>query len=154
MNPIMLATDGSPSAEAATDQAIELAHALGAPLIVACVIHEDAPMYTYYGYADIVSDLREIQRDRIDELSKRVEARAEEAGVPARTMVLEGVPGVQLCEAAAAREVRLLVIGAHGWGRVGRLIHGSVSTYVLHHARVPVLVVQGSEAAVPDPVAR
>src|SRR5262249_12575475 len=27
MNPIMLATDGSPSAEAATDQAIELAHA-------------------------------------------------------------------------------------------------------------------------------
>jgi nucleotide-binding universal stress UspA family protein len=41
--------------------------------------------------------------------------------------------------------VRLVIIGAHGWNRVGRLIHGSVSTYVLHHASVPVLVVHGDD---------
>lgn len=151
MNPIMLATDGSPSAEAAADQAIELAQALGAPLVVLCVRHDKTPIYGYYGYADIVSDMREIEQEKIDELSQRIGAKAEEAGVPCRTMTLDGLPGEQICKAAADREARLLVLGAHGWGRVGRLFHGSVSTYVLHHATVPVLVVQGAEALVPEP---
>ena len=34
MNPLMLATDGSPSAAAATGTAIELAAALGAPIVI------------------------------------------------------------------------------------------------------------------------
>jgi nucleotide-binding universal stress UspA family protein len=151
MNPIMLATDGSPSAEAATDQAIELAQALGAALVVVCVRHDKTPVYGYYGYAEVVSELREIEQEKIAEVSQRVEERAEEAGVPCRTMVLDGLPGEQICKAAADREARLLVLGAHGWGRIGRLLHGSVSTYVLHHATVPVLVVQGAEALVPEP---
>ena len=51
---------------------------------------------------------------------------------------------------AAEHDVRLVVIGAHGWGRLGRFLHGSVSTYVLHHATTPVLVVHGDDAAVVD----
>jgi nucleotide-binding universal stress UspA family protein len=151
MNPIMLATDGSPTAEAATDQAIELAQALGAPLVVVCVRHDKTPAYGYYGYAEIVSDMREIEQERIDEVSQRVEDLAAEAGVSCRTMVLDGLPGEQICKAAEDREARLIVLGAHGWGRLGRLLHGSVSTYVLHHATTPVLVVQGEDALVPEP---
>jgi nucleotide-binding universal stress UspA family protein len=151
MNPIMLATDGSPSAEAATDQAIELALALDAPLVVVCVRHDKTPAYGYYGYAEIVADMREIEQERIEEISQRVEDRAAELGVGCRTIVLDGLPGEQICQAAKDREARLLVLGAHGWGRLGRLLHGSVSTYVLHHATVPVLVVQGEEAMVPEP---
>ena len=52
-----------------------------------------------------------------------------------------------LCSAAADCEARLVVIGAHGWDHIGRLIHGSVSTYVLHHAPCPVLVVHGNDVA-------
>ena len=43
MGPILLATDGSPSAAEATREAIELARALGAPLIAAAVEHVSAP---------------------------------------------------------------------------------------------------------------
>ena len=51
MKPIMLATDGSPSAEAATCQAIELAQAFHAPLLVVSVAHVSLPVYgAYYGY--------------------------------------------------------------------------------------------------------
>jgi nucleotide-binding universal stress UspA family protein len=37
------------------------------------------------------------------------------------------------------------VIGAHGWGAFERLVFGSVSTGVLHHAPCPVLVVRDTE---------
>ncbi|MGZ6696495.1 MAG: universal stress protein, partial [Solirubrobacteraceae bacterium] len=47
----------------------------------------------------------------------------------------------EICAVAASHHARLIVIGAHGWGPVKRLVHGSVSTGVMHHAACPVLVV-------------
>ena len=37
----------------------------------------------------------------------------------------------------------MIVVGAHGWGPIRRLWHGSVSIAVLHEAHCPVLVVRG-----------
>jgi nucleotide-binding universal stress UspA family protein len=70
-----------------------------------------------------------------------VREQAAAAGVPGETVALEGMPGEEICKAAHERDIRVLVVGAHGWGRMGRVIHGSVSDYVLHHAEAPVLVV-------------
>lgn len=149
MQPIMLATDGSPSAEAATSEAIELAAQFDAPLVVVCVLQDPTPAYGYYGYAEIASELRRGQEQRIQEVYAAVAEQAESAGVDCRLLQLEGQPGERICRAAADRNARMVVLGAHGWGRLGRLIHGSVSTYVLHHASMPVLVVQSTEAEVP-----
>ena len=143
MRPVMLATDGSPSAEAATQEAFDLAERLGLPLLVISVKHEMTPAYGYYGYAEIATDMRQVEHRRITDLLAAIETRAAESGIDCETLELEGVAGERLCRAAQENDVRLVVIGAHGWGRLGRLIHGSVSTYVLHHASVPVLVVQG-----------
>jgi hypothetical protein len=41
----------------------------------------------------------------------------------------------------------MVVVGAHGWGSVGRVLHGSVSTAVVHEARCPVLVVPSAQLA-------
>ena len=145
MGPIMLATDGSPSAGAATDMAIELAKDLGRSLAVVCVAHSQTPFYAYYGSPKIVADLEEIQEEAIAGAFANVEQQAEAAGVPCMTFARNGLPGEQICKLAEERGAFLLVIGAHGWGSVGRLIHGSVSTDVLHHATTPVLVVRGKE---------
>jgi nucleotide-binding universal stress UspA family protein len=150
MTPIMLATDGSPSAEEATSEAIDLAARLELPLIVVSVAHDSTPGYGYYGYAEVAAELRKIELERIGKVLEAIEARAEEAGVEVETLALEGLAGRELCKVAAEHDARLVVIGAHGWGRLGRLIHGSVSTYVLHHATTPVLVVHGDDAAVLD----
>jgi nucleotide-binding universal stress UspA family protein len=148
MKPIMLATDGSPSAQAATAEAIGLAQALGVPLVVASVAHETRPMYGgYYGFPEITAELRKTQFEHVAEVLAAVEQQATEAGVPCTTLSLEGPRGQILCSAARDRDARLLVVGAHGWDRIGRLIHGSVSTYVLHHAQCPVLVVHGDDVA-------
>jgi hypothetical protein len=36
-------------------------------------------------------------------------------------------------------------MGAHGWGAMQRLVFGSVSTSVLHHAPCPVLIVRDAD---------
>lgn len=144
---IMLATDGSPSAEAAEREAIELAQRLELPLLVASVRHAMVPVYGYYGYAEIVEEMKKGEHERIGDLFEALEQRCKDAGIECAFLELDGPAGETLCETAAKSDVRLIVIGAHGWGRVGRLIHGSVSTYVLHHASVPVLVVQGAGVA-------
>ena len=148
MKPIMLATDGSPSAEAATREAIDLAGQLGVPLLAVSVEHTSVPVYGFYGYGEIVTELRKAEHERVEQLLEVLQKRAAEAGIECETLPLEGLPARSLCEVAVAHDVRLIIIGAHGWNRVGRLIHGSVSTYVLHHAPVPVLVVHGDDEAV------
>lgn len=148
MKPILLATDGSPSAEAATAEALGLAHSLDVPLVVACVAHETAPMYGgYYGFPEIAADMRRTQLEHVKDVLAAVEQRALDEGISCTTLALEGLRGQMICEAARDRDARLVVIGAHGWDRIGRLIHGSVSTYVLHHAPCPVLVVHEDEPA-------
>jgi nucleotide-binding universal stress UspA family protein len=149
MKTILLATDGSPSAADATREAIELASALRAPLTVVSVAHAETPMGGYYGYgySEVLGELREMQRTHVQHVLAAVAQQAAAAGITGETVPLEGMPGEEICKAARERDVRVIVIGAHGWGRLGRIIHGSVSEYVLHHADAPVLVVAGADAA-------
>ena len=155
MKPILLATDGSPSAEAATQEAIGLAQAFDAPLIVVSVAHVVVPTYGgYYGYAEIASDLHQAEVERVAHVLAETMERAEAEGLTVETEALEGPAAAEICRVAGGRAARLVVVGAHGWGRVGRLLHGSVSTDVLHRAPCPVLVVQGeSPTAMEEPVA-
>jgi len=146
MKPILLATDGSPSAEAATTEAIGLALSLDVPLVVACVAHDATLMYGgYYGFPEITAELRRTQFDHVSDVLAAAQQRAADNGVPCTTLALEGPRGHAICSAARDHDARLIVVGAHGWDRIGRLIHGSVSTYVLHHAPCPVLVVHEDE---------
>jgi nucleotide-binding universal stress UspA family protein len=148
MKPIMLATDGSPSAEAATAEALGLAQMLDLPLVIATVAHETTSMYGgYFALPEIAAEQRKLQLLQAAEVLAAVESKAAEAGVPCTTMSLEGPRGPALCSAARNSDARLLIVGAHGWDRLGRLIHGSVSTYVLHHSPCPVLVVDEHSAA-------
>jgi nucleotide-binding universal stress UspA family protein len=57
--PILFATDGSPSATEAQQEAFELARTLDAPLLVVSVTHSVLPAIGYvgYGYSDVVAEL-------------------------------------------------------------------------------------------------
>jgi nucleotide-binding universal stress UspA family protein len=155
MKPILLATDGSPSADAATREAIDLASAFRAPLVVASVAQAVLPAYgAYYGYTEVAADLTRTEAEHVAQTLAAVHDRAVAAGLECETVALEGGPtGEEICRFARERSPRLIVVGAHGWGRLGRLLHGSVSTHVLHHAPCPVLVVLGEDATQPGGIA-
>jgi len=144
MKPIMLATDGSPTAEKATETAIELAKLLETDLVVTTVW--EIP-YTTVGLAPapVAGDLAHLSEDDARKVATAAAARAEEAGVETRTVVLRGITVQEICAAADKFDPRFLVIGSHGLGAVRRALFGSVSTGVLHQARCPVLVVRGEE---------
>jgi nucleotide-binding universal stress UspA family protein len=67
MKPIVLATDGSPSAIEATVHAIELALALKAPIVAVAVEQVTVPSYGYYGYPDLVTEMTKIEKAHVDE---------------------------------------------------------------------------------------
>jgi nucleotide-binding universal stress UspA family protein len=145
MKPVLVATDGSPTAEEALETAIELAKLLETELIV--VTAWDIP-YPIVGFAPMVvnAELAKPCEDDARKAAFDAAARAEEAGVEARAVVLRGFPIEEICGAAEKFAPRFLVIGSHGWGPVKRALLGSVSSGVLHHATCPVLVVRGDGA--------
>lgn len=146
MKPIVLATDGSPSAAEATLQAVELAHALDAPLVVVAVEHVTVPSYGYYGYAEVVSELRKIELEHVTHTLEQAAAVAAEHGVECDVVHAVGPVASEICQTAKQRGAQMIVIGAHGWSTIRRAWHGSVSTAVVHESHIPVLVVPSAAA--------
>jgi nucleotide-binding universal stress UspA family protein len=144
MKPIMLATDGSATAEKATETAIELAKALDTDLVIVTIW--EIP-YTTVGLspAPVAGDLARLSEEAACKIAANAAARAEEHGVETHTVVLRGIPVQEICAAAERFDPRFLIVGSHGWGAVRRALFGSVSTGVLHHGHSPVLVVRGEE---------
>ncbi|MGI8562351.1 MAG: universal stress protein [Candidatus Dormibacter sp.] len=65
----------------------------------------------------------------------------QEAGVRYREVFGEGRAGAVLIEAAERDEVDLIVTGRRGWSSVAELLAGSVSQYLVHRAKRPVVVI-------------
>jgi len=147
--PIVLATDGSPSAGDAQEQAFELAKAVDAPLLVVSVSHPTLPGvgYSAYGYSEIVSQLMEAEHHRLEKLLADTTEAAEKEGLDCATETADGVVVEEICRIAAEHDARLIVAGSHGWGAARRFLSGSVSTGLVHSAPCPVLVVRPSARA-------
>lgn len=140
MKSILLATDGSPTAEEATKEAIELARLFEGELLI--VTAWDIP-YSTLGYAALPlnGDLMKAAEDQAKKVAREAAAAAKAEGISAQMVVLRGFPVEEICAAAKKFGPELIVLGSHGWGAMKRMLFGSVSTGVLHHTSVPVLVV-------------
>ncbi len=65
--------------------------------------------------------------------------------VKVETKVLRGSPKVEIVEEAENWGADMIVVGSHGYGFFERMLIGSVSNFVLHHAPCSVLVVKMDE---------
>ena len=148
MNPILLATDGSRSAQEATKTAVELAKATARPLVV--VTAWRVPVSAFGpGLEATLPEIAEHEEARAREALADAVNEAGSAGLDVRGVLREGDPVDEICAAASEAHAALIVIGAHGWGRLRRLVFGSVSNGVLHHAPCPVVVVREQGDAQP-----
>lgn len=55
--------------------------------------------------------------------------------------------------ADASKDARMIVVGSHGRGALGRFLLGSVSSGVVHHAHCPVAIIHADEASPIDAAA-
>lgn len=138
---ILLATDGSPSAAKAVEEAVRLARATGWPLTIVTAWHIPVTGFAYDPLV-VVDDLVDSVRESATQALETAAATARAAGVEPETKLVEGAPADQICELAETVGATMIVIGSHGWGAVRRLLFGSVSWAVLHHAPCSVLVVR------------
>lgn len=146
MNYILLATDGSPTANNATETAIDYAKAFDAPLLVVSIWDVSyEPIGIAYG--PVIPDLDHVGHAQAQKVAEAAAAKAQAAGVGCEAVIRRGTPVQQICAIADEYEPMLIVVGSHGWGPFKRALFGSVSTGVLHHAKQPVLVVRSAEPA-------
>ena len=153
--PILLATDGSPSAAEAEREALELVQLLDVTLLVVAVAHATLPAvgYSGYGYSNVVAELTTAEKHRVEKLVASVARTTEAAGVHCLTFTPDGHPVDEICRIAEERDAQLIVVGSHGWGAARRLLSGSVSTGLVHAAPCPVLVIRPSRPAAKQPAA-
>jgi nucleotide-binding universal stress UspA family protein len=74
-----------------------------------------------------------------------LERTARALGGDVQRRVEYGDPAAEIVRVAADEGYDVVVVGSHGSGFVKRVLLGSVSHHVLHHAPCPVLVVRASD---------
>ena len=136
---VLLATDLTPVSAMATDQAIDLAAATHARLLVVNVIDLGEPVSRRVS-ADAGAPRVDQQRASREGPLMAIIDRARARGVEAAFLLWTGEPGHSIVDAAAAEGADLIVVGTRGLDRAGRFLLGSVSDYVVYHSDCPVLV--------------
>lgn len=141
---ILLATDFSPASGRAFREALRLARAGHAELLIAHTLVPPTPIaadgfVAAQAYEAMEGAARKSAQDGLARLLRRAKA----AGVRARAVLLHGVPHEQVVKSARKHRADLLVVGTHGRSGLPRLLLGSVASRVVTLAACPVLTVRG-----------
>ena len=137
---LLVATDGSDPSRRVADLAIRLSQVL--PLEIDVAVAVDLHHVEYKMLADLyVNMIREGARSAANETLKQEAAYFLGRGVTVQTRILEGQPGPAICEAATKGDYALVLLGRKGkGGDIQDLLFGSVSNWVVHNCKKPVLV--------------
>lgn len=134
--PVVIATDGSDSAEQAAVAGARVARTLGTKAVLVYVRPSIGSLGAPY-YQEKLSEQMAHARAALD----RAQVLVRQEGCEAETETLEGNPPDQIVELARARNAPLIVVGSRGLGAVTGALLGSVSSAIIHRADRPVLVV-------------
>jgi nucleotide-binding universal stress UspA family protein len=138
MKRILLAYDGSKSAEKALRKAVDIARKFDSELNVISVAPE---LY--------LTDLLEVDRKRIrDSIKNETEnimrkIKVGSRGIkPIKTMIKQGDAAEEILRASGRLKADLIITGSHGTRGAKKFLIGSVSSKIVDHALCSVLVVK------------
>jgi nucleotide-binding universal stress UspA family protein len=138
---------------AASDAALRWVHQLGeigkfqATVLYSNWPPDEARRLGYEGPLPLATNPHEIQKNLERDLKKRVTAILPNQEVTAVVEPGWGTPEGYLFEMASRKHVDLIVVGTHQRQGLGRVLLGSVSRAVLHHAKMAVAVVPPAESS-------
>ncbi|HXW98371.1 MAG TPA: universal stress protein [Methanomicrobiales archaeon] len=137
---ILAAIDGSKKSEAALDAAIGEAKLHGAALHIVYVI--ETGLFTSLPMDNTWEVIYGLLENQGKEAQLAAAKRAESQGVGITTHLKEGHAGNEILRLADEIGADLIVVGSHGKSNLDRILLGSVSSFVVGHARVSTLVVR------------
>ena len=140
---ILLATDGSENTARATEAAVDLSDKSGSELHLVHVWH-DVP--GPYGRKFVRRELRYQGQEILDQQVQKIE---EAGGTVENAHLRGGRTSDEVIRLSDELGVGLLVVGSRGMGTMRRILVGSHSEEIVHHARVPVRRVRRGESAWP-----
>ncbi|MCI4368480.1 MAG: universal stress protein [Thermoplasmata archaeon] len=137
---VAVGIDGSDQSELAFDWAVSLAKLASSSLTLVGVVSVHRA-YPSQPRSPVEAPVEE--RRHLSELLSRFAARARSSGVgPVESLLLEGVAVDALLNFLDDRKPDLMVLGARGLSASRRLLLGSVSDGIVHHAHGSILVVR------------
>jgi nucleotide-binding universal stress UspA family protein len=138
---ILVPTDGSDPAVAATDHALTVAERFDATVHALYVVDTDGIAHEAPGLG--LDALRDALREEGAAATAAVEDRAEKRGVNVTTAVVEGLAEETIVDYADENGIDMIVMGTHGRRGLDRYLMGSVTERVVRRTDVPTLVVRG-----------
>ena len=145
---ILLATDGARQSNAAVDMLKRLVIHDGDQVIAVSVVDLAMPMGMdiYGGYVPDTTEYEKAAKENATRILKETEDRLRshlaDRKVEITTEILFGSPESSIVELADQIKPELIVVGSHGYSGWERLLLGSVSDAVVHHAPCSVMVVR------------
>ena len=137
---ILVPVDGSDASKHALADAIDLAKIHNAKLILLAVADVTEAAYPIMGVT--------LDKDGFYNVKKKAEAmlatwkETVPSDVDLEAEVENGIPGMVISNMVEDEKIDIVVMGNSGKGAVSSFIMGSVSQYVIHHVKCPVLVVK------------
>jgi len=150
---VLIATDGSASAEASLDAAVSRSWPEGTEARVLAVMQSLVPVPTTVPALEgqtlasetayhVIEEADERERVRLGRSTERAAERLQEAGLVADSLVIDGDPRTEVNAEAERWQADCVFVGARGLGALDRLLLGSVSGAVVGHAHCAVEVVR------------
>jgi nucleotide-binding universal stress UspA family protein len=140
---VLVAIDGSPHAERALAEAIDLVGSNGGSLTLVAVAPGLSPWMLGPGGMAPPENLGALQ----EAIAREFQGLLDEAAatipdeIAAETVLLEGPPAKAIVSQARKGGHDLVAMGSRGRGEITSMVLGSTSRAVLHQSPVPVLVV-------------
>ena len=145
---VLFATDGAKQSDSAVDAFEKLALNDGDEIKVLSVIDVGVPVAAdiYGGYLPDTTELEKTAKENaekvLDQTAERLRTIVGNKKIDITTEILFGSPESRIVETADEWKPDLVVVGSHGYSGWERLLIGSVSDSVVHHAPCSVLVVR------------
>ncbi len=144
---ILLATDGTKHSDSAVETIKNFQFSETDEIKIVSVVDMALPLAIdiYAGYVPTTSEIETTARENAEKVLETTSQKIREivsADVFISTEILFGSPESHIVETAEKFGADLIIVGSHGYNRWERLLLGSVSDSVVHHAPCSVLVVR------------
>ncbi len=149
---VILATDGTKFGEAAAEMLGKFSLGDGDSIKIISVVDMAMPLAidVYGGYLPDTTELEKAARNQaakvVEETTTKMTDFFGDKRVDISSDILFGSPDSRIVETAEEMHADLIVMGSHGYKSWERLLLGSISDSVVHHAHCSVLIVRSQSA--------